>query len=937
MAITRDESRIGITPNGSLIRPFRTELPDPGTAISRGAQALGEVGMQIGERRMREETDKAATDAGNAAELVKDENGNLIRPQVPEGFGAYGRQKFDAVVDNRYVSTLYNDLQTELNVIHRNNLDNPEKGEALMRGYVEGTLEKIDPRYRGQLQPLMAREINERVRHIGMVTVSADRARELDAAKALGLDLEERIRIGVQNGAPPERIDELVRLWQMQNDRAVANGGGIKDPRVLQLEEKALRSGSTVLNLLKGEIDGGTITEDQLDAISRMLTGAAATDTSRLGITQDWIAENIPSQKQRDALASRIQTWKGQLADGINKRNTEVFYEDWFKFYGGGGRGQQRGVSPADADKLVTMWTQRNGVNMATPEGVQRVIDQFGFVPSDFVKNTFSGVNALAPDDIENRYRIYNQLARAQSVGSTGQASIGLGAMNDRDHAYMVHYDNARQGGHFPPQAKAIAEGNIARSVPKDEVARPGYLIQTFKTKTGNDNFGEKELHALYKLPSGAAFKDLPKEAQASLVNQTLSFISLYGLEPGDAVNVASQRFDRTWKRDPLSLKGWSTHQDAIAMAVGPNGRQGYDYAKPLIDGIIDPAKVRGPQGAYAGTQGGAAGRKAAVDEAAKSEFAFLPGGVRLPDDAVFKTDGTGTIRLQPQANGTALVAYISKSKDVIYLVDKNDQMIAVDMAKAARDADIFVKAQLELNANFRREFLIPDAMQAPTGTTMVEGGGGDSTGGTTLVQPRLPDITASDYIVRTVNNQGAIPPRVEKPTSSSGKAKAATLSISDGQDGRPPIGNVSVSFTDYARGAATGAVDVRVDLGRLQPELRAFATELTSEFPVKITSGFRDPKHNAAVGGAQGSQHLSGNAVDFSLKGLTLEQRGKFMDRLLSNPNLGGIGYYPDSDSIHVDFRDGDGAAWGGNKRSSSLPNTPYWFKARVMEWLRG
>ena len=35
---------------------------------------------------------------------------------------------------------------------------------------------------------------------------------------------------------------------------------------------------------------------------------------------------------------------------------------------------------------------------------------------------------------------------------------------------------------------------------------------------------------------------------------------------------------------------------------------------------------------------------------------------------------------------------------------------------------------------------------------------------------------------------------------------------------------------------------------------------------PIKITSSYRDPGHNAAVGGVQGSQHLTGHAVDIEL-----------------------------------------------------------------------
>lgn len=42
---------------------------------------------------------------------------------------------------------------------------------------------------------------------------------------------------------------------------------------------------------------------------------------------------------------------------------------------------------------------------------------------------------------------------------------------------------------------------------------------------------------------------------------------------------------------------------------------------------------------------------------------------------------------------------------------------------------------------------------------------------------------------------------------------------------------------------------------------------------PMIISSGYRCNKINALVGGAKNSQHLSGCAVDFTVKGLTIKQ----------------------------------------------------------------
>lgn len=57
------------------------------------------------------------------------------------------------------------------------------------------------------------------------------------------------------------------------------------------------------------------------------------------------------------------------------------------------------------------------------------------------------------------------------------------------------------------------------------------------------------------------------------------------------------------------------------------------------------------------------------------------------------------------------------------------------------------------------------------------------------------------------------------------------------------------------------------VDLGgyKVASKVLPHLQQMSSMFPgLKITSGFRDPDHNAAVGGVANSRHLSGEATDW-------------------------------------------------------------------------
>jgi len=81
---------------------------------------------------------------------------------------------------------------------------------------------------------------------------------------------------------------------------------------------------------------------------------------------------------------------------------------------------------------------------------------------------------------------------------------------------------------------------------------------------------------------------------------------------------------------------------------------------------------------------------------------------------------------------------------------------------------------------------------------------------------------------------------------------------------------------------------------------------------PVRITSGCRCLKHNAAVGGAMpdadgtgGSQHLVGRAADIRVDGIDPQ----FVYELADNMEVGGLGEY--SSWTHIDTRTDARARW--------------------------
>lgn len=63
---------------------------------------------------------------------------------------------------------------------------------------------------------------------------------------------------------------------------------------------------------------------------------------------------------------------------------------------------------------------------------------------------------------------------------------------------------------------------------------------------------------------------------------------------------------------------------------------------------------------------------------------------------------------------------------------------------------------------------------------------------------------------------------------------------------------------------------------------------------PIHILSGCRCPAHNAAVGGAGGSQHMLGKAVDITIRDMAPPDVANYVERNNKAFTNGGIGRYP-------------------------------------------
>lgn len=93
-----------------------------------------------------------------------------------------------------------------------------------------------------------------------------------------------------------------------------------------------------------------------------------------------------------------------------------------------------------------------------------------------------------------------------------------------------------------------------------------------------------------------------------------------------------------------------------------------------------------------------------------------------------------------------------------------------------------------------------------------------------------------------------------------------------------------------------------------VSPVLTEVLVEVQEHFGAKVRlhSACRTPEHNAKVGGAKHSKHLTGEAADISIEGVSPKDIADYIDK--NWPDTFGLGRY--NSHTHIDIRI-DKARW--------------------------
>ena len=184
-----------------------------------------------------------------------------------------------------------------------------------------------------------------------------------------------------------------------------------------------------------------------------------------------------------------------------------------------------------------------------------------------------------------------------------------------------------------------------------------------------------------------------------------------------------------------------------------------------------------------------------------------------------------------------------------------------------------------------------------------------------TAALPSVPSETAPRSAPRPKGSMVIIRPK--RNPALAGVRSVTRLYGVDRQDKEAGRAFRVASAAGLARRSASGFVTQtsRVDTSCLKPELLAALKDVEDHFGKRliITSGFRSPRVNVAVGGAKNSKHMSCEAADFQIEGVSRQEIAAY---LRSMPGRGGVGTYCHTKSVHYDIGSKRDWSWGCRRR---------------------
>jgi len=610
MAIQQDKREIITQPSNRLIREFKTQLPGPDLS---GLSAIGKVIGDIGEREIlkQEAADKeAATIAGTT--VVKNEDGSYARATPPEGGSVAYRNAFNIASDQAYVNAVYRDFEYKANIVAADRTVPAEARIAKLQAQAAGTLAGIDPRVRGQLEPIFQREINQRQGSIlnleaannqsTLITQNASAAEEhlrkyLDLS-SIGASEEATTAFGAARSSF-EAAARLRNPSQAYVDQEMAG---------FDRRRQELDAFLPTLDKIRQGIANKTVAPDEVERfISMLRPGASPKGAVAFDMTDADVARSL-SKDTRDYVRGLMDTLNKDYASTMAQSTEDRRADELNLYFSNGGTSVPENVSANIHSAAARKILKNQNLVPETPEGLTALARLHnGNLPVDLYRSRFSGihdVDATTTDGrkkLEDRLALYRRMKALPTQDGIQDKTQELISATERNFLYHV----ANAPGDTLEVAARTAKAFIDRGLAMSPEAQFKFVYKEIRDLDKTATITEETLvnAALEQAPRGQtgssffkpSFKEIPSEARQWIITE-IARTMVQGVPYKQAVIDAGRDFAGNWTKSNLVLSArpggtdnpWVRKEEQIPLAYDAvNQKQTDEYLKPYVDAYV--------------------------------------------------------------------------------------------------------------------------------------------------------------------------------------------------------------------------------------------------------------------------------------------------------------------------------------------------------------
>lgn len=288
-------------------------------ALAGLADQVGETAVQLGQIALKERATKAAKAGALAgAQVERDEEGNIIAPELQEDNTIYG-QAFRESAINAYKSGISLDAQKRLDELATEFGDDPTAYKKEADAYRSGVLQSLPPELQAELQPKLDQDIYFREKQLRKTFTDNQFKQNLADVEAEISSLENEIQYAARNGDTERQQALEQRLY----DR-LGEVGEFVDPQQAKSRLDKL-SKNVAEEVYLGQIDR-IVFDEELPLEERLVKGEKLLSDLR---STDFFADLTPDEKRtlETQVDARVNDVRIAVGKQKSQRSSEIALE----------------------------------------------------------------------------------------------------------------------------------------------------------------------------------------------------------------------------------------------------------------------------------------------------------------------------------------------------------------------------------------------------------------------------------------------------------------------------------------------------------------------------------------------------------------------------------------------------------------------------------